>query len=161
MYTRAPDQARQRIKIPENYSGHAFREPSAYNDMPPPIRVDTQHALNRDLPAPRVNSLQHREEEGQEGSDPAPLTGEMQEDTANPTHSLAPHSQEMEESPHTSIFSSLLPTASSNHFPFGHGIGGEELMILAIMLLVFLSEEDKTQVDNELLLFLGILLFAG
>jgi hypothetical protein len=64
--------------------------------------------------------------------------------------------------PASSIFSSLLPrTDLSRHFPFGHGIGSEELLILAVMLMVFLSGNEKGEVDSEFLLLLGLLLFAG
>lgn len=161
MYTRSPDSTRQKIKIPENYSGHTFREPSAYNDMPPPIRVDPQHQINRELTEPHVNSSSRYIENDQEESARAQISNEDQDESASPPLSSAQHFQEKEEKPQSSIFASLLPASSSSHFPFGHGIGSEELMILAIMLLVFLSEDDKSQVDNELLLFLGILLFAG
>jgi hypothetical protein len=41
MYVRQTDPNRQRVKIPENYSGHAFRETRLYSDMPPPTRIDT------------------------------------------------------------------------------------------------------------------------
>ena len=62
----------------------------------------------------------------------------------------------------TSIFSSLLPRGNlSSHFPFGHGIGSEELLILAVMLMVFLSGNECGEVDSEFLLLLGLLLFAG
>ncbi len=61
-----------------------------------------------------------------------------------------------------SIFSSLLPKgALSSHFPFGHGIGSEELLILAVMLMVFLSGNESGEVDSEFILLLGLLLFAG
>ncbi len=64
--------------------------------------------------------------------------------------------------PASSIFSSLLPRADlSRHFPFGHGIGSEELLILAVMLMVFLSGNERGEVDSEFLLLLGLLLFAG
>ena len=64
--------------------------------------------------------------------------------------------------PTSSLFSSLLPrTDLSRHFPFGHGIGSEELLILAVMLMVFLSGNERGEVDSEFLLLLGLLLFAG
>lgn len=61
-----------------------------------------------------------------------------------------------------SIFSSLLPNFSSgSRFPFGHGIGTEELFILGIMLLIYSSADDEQPMDSELLLLLCILLFSG
>ena len=62
-----------------------------------------------------------------------------------------------------SLFQTLLPPIGrlEEHFPFGHGIGSEEMLIMAMMLLVYLSGEDGQKPDNELLLLLGLLLFAG
>lgn len=61
-----------------------------------------------------------------------------------------------------SIFSSLLPNFSSgSRFPFGHGIGTEELFILGIMLLIYSSADEEQPMDSELLLLLCILLFSG
>ena len=59
-----------------------------------------------------------------------------------------------------SILSSLFPSKSlKNHFPFGHGIGSEELLILGIMSLIFFSDEKEP--DGELIMLLALLLFAG
>ena len=61
-----------------------------------------------------------------------------------------------------SPFSALFPSSScSSHFPFGHGIGAEELFILGIMLLVYTSADENQPMDNEMLLLLCILLFSG
>ena len=62
-----------------------------------------------------------------------------------------------------SLFQTLLPPVGrlEEHFPFGHGIRSEELLIMAMMLLVYLSGEEGQKSDNELLLLLGLLLFAG
>lgn len=59
-----------------------------------------------------------------------------------------------------SMLSALFPSKSlKNHFPFGHGIGSEELLILGIMSLIFFSDEKEP--DGELIMLLAILLFAG
>jgi hypothetical protein len=61
-----------------------------------------------------------------------------------------------------SIFSMLLPPGSnSSRFPFGHGIGAEELLILGMMLLAFSNGSESGEVDNELILLLALLLFSG
>ena len=166
MYVRPPDPSRQRVKVPENYSGHAFREPSIYSDMPPPIRVDAPPTERRESfdrsPIEPQDSMEIATESEEATSNT--LMGEdihknsdgLQRQLPSPTISQT-------ESKHQSIFSSLLPSNSSmsGHFPFGHGIGSEEILILAMMLLVFLSGEGDGQVDNEMLLLLGLLLFAG
>ena len=81
---------------------------------------------------------------------------------ADPQDEQKAESAPERESRDGSIFSSLLPFASSSsNFPFGHGIGGEELLILGVMLLVYLSGNERGKVDNEFLLLLGLLLFSG
>jgi hypothetical protein len=150
MYARPPDQSRNRIKIPENYSGHTFREPSPYSDMPPPLRIDTPQ--NRTPTA--------------EGVAEHPLNVTEESETLH-TESEEPLRSENEAistsaSPQRPLFSSLLPPiTSSEHFPFGHGIGSEEILILALMLTVYLSGNEDGNIDHELLLLLGLLLFSG
>lgn len=151
MYVRQPDSRRSQVKIPENYSGHAFKSASPYSDMPPPTH----------LPAPPVD---RREEEMElpyreiENSDieAEPVLQEATEETVT-------EEPQKETDKTASIFSALLPSSiiGGNHFPFGHGLGSEEILILAIMLLVYLSGEEKGKPDTEFLLMLGLLLFAG
>ena len=159
MYVRRSEQTRQGIKIPENYSGHAFREPPIYSDMPPPTRLDVP-------PAERRESIPPLPKEGIEeiattsARPPEPITAERPVSIPEPlptTEKSPPEDQKQ------SLFSSLFPPgiASSAHFPFGHGLGGEELLIMAMMLLVLLSGKDGGESDHELLLLLGLLLFAG
>ena len=154
MYVRPPDQSRNKIKIPENYSGHAFREPRAYSDMPPPLRLDTPQS--RPIPPEELSDIttkQPKEAELLQDAPDEPKFDEEQE-YASPS---APSSAQQK-----SLFSSLLPPASSSgHFPFGHGIGSEEILILALMLTVYLSGSEEGKIDHELLILLGLLLFAG
>lgn len=155
MYVRQPDPNRQRVKIPENYSGHAFRDGSPYGDMPPPARLDLPNHERR----PPTFDVEFAEDAPREAVDspPEPLF-EAQNENTDSTQTVK-NEKETKASP----FSSLLPTgfASADHFPFGHGIGSEEILILAMMLMVFLSDKDGDTPDHELLLLLGLLLFAG
>lgn len=147
MYVRPPNNNHSELKLPENYSGNAFSRFSAYADMPPPVRA----------PLPEVGARESGNNAPQEtpdnfGEEPQEVVAlvNRQNDT------------EREKSTGGSLLSSLLPDFDlSKHFPFGHGIGGEELLILAIMLIVFVSGNDRREVDSELLLLLGLLLFAG
>lgn len=50
----------------------------------------------------------------------------------------------------------LLPLKLSEHFPFGHGLGFEELFILGLILVLF-----QEKADEQIILFLIILLFCG
>ena len=162
MYARSPDPNKQSVKIPENYGGHAFRSSGMYNDMPPPARVE---------PLQPEKNPQQRDGGADYDADPYmndPDTSfEPYVDQAPQNIDLyaSPPARPPEPSPHIppnpSIFSTLMPPSSSTsgHFPFGHGIGSEEILIIAMMLLVYLSDSECA--DNELLLLLGLLLFAG
>ena len=153
MYVRPPSMPKGRVTLPENYSGNAFTRQPIYSEMPPPTRAQV----------PRQESLPYIREEASdippEESDRehlAPTYAEFEEDRIED----APRERDSHSPP--SIFSSLLPKgALSTHFPFGHGIGSEELLILAVMLLVFLSGNESGEVDSEFILLLGLLLFAG
>ena len=130
MYSRNPRE-REEIKVPENYSGNAFRG-NIYTDIVPEQKP------------PEKN-------DGPKGAEelPAVIEATAERVSARPRES-------------GSIFSSLLPSLSSSpRFPFGHGIGTEELFILGIMLLIYMSGEDDEPPDGELLLLLCILLFSG
>ena len=131
MYSRGPRE-REAVNVPENYSGNAFRN-NIYTDIVPET--------------PREPEPQIKEE-------PAAILPTIIETVA-------------EERPHKdhsprSVFSSLLPNfSSSSKFPFGHGIGAEELFILGIMLLIYTAGDSDQPMDSELLLLLCILLFSG
>ena len=173
MYVRPPDPNRQRIKIPENYSGHAFRECPGYTDMPPPTRIDLppsekaplngeKHNDNPDLSPQDISRVE--ETDVSRDLTPSAASSPDTDPQGNEDRSALPIPASVrKESPKTSLFSSLFPVGvgASTHFPFGHGIGSEEMLILAMMLLVFLSTSDDGGTDNELMLLLGLLLFAG
>ncbi|MBP3376450.1 MAG: hypothetical protein J6L83_06760 [Clostridia bacterium] len=148
MYVRPPNN-RNGVKIPENYSGNAFGRQSQFSDMPPPMRTQVpRHDVPRaDLPPDEI-----RDDEPTYNEGAALETAAVEKDqSTEPSRAIG-----------ASLFSSLLPRGNlSSHFPFGHGIGSEELLILAVMLMVFLSGNDSGEVDSEFLLLLGLLLFAG
>lgn len=135
MYSRGPNE-RESIRIPNNYSGNAFR--STYTDMSPPA--------------------EEAEEELPQKHDDENILPVVCEE---PTHTHVPPNKGSSHNG-TSIFSSLVPSLSaSSNFPFGHGIGSEELFILGIMLLIYMSGDEGNPIDSELLLLLCILLFSG
>ena len=153
MYVRPPSSRTGSVKLPENYSGNAFSRQPIYSEMPPPARAQTIRQEN--VQNERPISLDVPPEEIREEL-AVPTYHETDDE---PMKDHIPHNQESAQS---SIFSSLLPRgALSTHFPFGHGIGSEELLILAVMLLVFLSGNETGEMDSEFILLLGLLLFAG
>lgn len=153
MYVRPPSSPRGTLKLPENYSGNAFSRQPIYTEMPPPARA---------IPAQKHEEIPR----GAPISDLPPDETELESKTSV-YNEITPRNAEervsdSHASPVSSIFSSLLPKgALSSHFPFGHGIGSEELLILAVMLLVFLSGNETGETDSEFILLLGLLLFAG
>lgn len=150
MYVRPPNNTPSELKLPENYSGNAFTRFSPYGDMPPPARAPI---LKGD--APSMRDLPYEPE-----PEPEPKIEREPRDVSSDPHPT--FKQDAREEKKGSLLSSLLPDFDlSKHFPFGHGIGGEELLILAVMLIVFVSGNDRGEVDSELLLLLGLLLFAG
>ena len=151
MYVRPSNTGARSIKLPENYSGNAFSSHSHYSDMPPPARMMQPKS---DIPF----------EGNMREADNTPDHMEIRHDTTEAVGAGEEKNSvsESKSVPVSSLFSTLLPhTDISKHFPFGHGIGSEELLILAVMLMVFLSGNDQCEVDSEFLLLLGLLLFAG
>lgn len=150
MYVRSSNSPKGPMRIPENYSGNAFSPSSQYSEMPPPVRQPMPR------PAPRSADISP-DEIG------AHAAASAQENIAKPPHeSIEETRNESTVTAGASIFSSLLPSlGTSSHFPFGHGFGSEELLILAVMLLVLISGNEQGETDGELLMLLGLLLFAG
>ncbi len=167
MYTRPPHRMREKLSIPENYSGNAFRPEGSLSTMPPPVRTrppqsPTKHDNLREsaphlptyapldlpeeeqelhfLPLPDAQRDREEEEGADQDAQPPPLSAPLISNATQESHSSA-------------------LAATAGHFPFGHGLGSEELLIMAMMLMIFLSEKDDT--DLELLALLGLLLFAG
>ena len=146
MYSRAKDRPRSPIRLPDHYSGWAFR------DLPP---NDTQ-----DLPLPHsappdALSLSPRPMQESEPchSPTSPPTPPCEEHPAAPTPSCAPQKPPSPSflQPFEHLFGKI-----GSAFPFSHGLGFDELMILGLILL--LSHSDH---DPDVLLLLGLLLFCG
>ncbi len=157
MYVRPSTQVKHGMKLPENYSGNAFSQKPQYSDMPPPVRTPSHIRDNSEYGSGYFGDIPPEEikiySEPQSFTDPPE---EHQNISAHP--STAPPAAYAP----ASIFSSLLPRGGfGKNFPFGHGIGSEELLILSVMLMVFMSGSESGDTDGELLLLLGLLLFAG
>ena len=162
MYVRSNANGRDRVRVPENYSGHAFRDQSPYGDMPPPTRIPPSPSPQKEKAERKRSDEAHFSPvfltEGEEKIVFAPTEDEDESPIYEPPPVREVYADKGKDEKSSSIFSSLLPTVSSSkHFPVGHGLGGEELLILALMLIIYLSDEA----DEELLILLGFLLFAG
>lgn len=128
MYTRVyskRDIPREKISIPDNYSGNAF------------------NTVNNEITE-------------NESENTFELYKEDTENEALKQESTLPSLRKEE-----NIISSLIPKYDlKNHFPFGHGIGSEELLILGIMSILFMPNGER-EPDGELIMLLALLLFAG
>ena len=131
MYSRYHDSQAKPIQIPDNYGGCAFSSASA-----PPVRHFTPPS---DLRHPGI----------------AKPTLPPPKDT--PSGSCAPPVQEAPE-PHEEQAVSAAPKSplALGGFPFAHGLGFEELLILGLIVLLLHSEQGVDTV-----LWLALLLFCG
>ena len=156
------------IQIPENYSGNAFtadgykitpehtqfedfeenKKPHLSPSVTPSIPVVTSPLGLSDYPTNEIKEPEIKEDFQEEFEE------KSEEDAVEYTeNNVFPQKPSQ-----ASLFSALLPDGIfKNNFPFGHGLGVEELLILGIMLSIYLSGEA----DGELMILLGILLFAG
>ena len=160
------------IQIPENYSGNAFtadgykitpeitpehtqfedfeekRKPHLSPSVTPSIPVATSPLGLSDYPIDEIKKNVIDEDFNEKFEE------KSQENNVEYTETKVLPQKPSQ----ASLFSSLLPGGLfKNNFPFGHGLGVEELLILGIMLSIYLSGEA----DGELMILLGILLFAG
>lgn len=158
MYARRPDPSRP-LRVPENYSGHAFSGRDRGNDMPPAARAPQPPYTPppSDLPPDSYDPAMQAE------AIPAEESPAVTSKEERPKADTAPPETRSESARPASLLSALFSPIEEigKHFPFGHGIGSEELLILAIMLLVLLSGNESGHPDSEALLLLGLLLFAG
>ena len=144
MGKRYPAESRPPVYVPLNYSGTALGTPP--DGVPPAsdgVRLPSDEAVAR-LETPMDVSDGALERGGEEA--PAEKDAHLAADSA--------------ESRPASLLSGIF---SSRHFPFGHGIGYEELLLLGLILFL-MHEGGEGQGDDDLsmtLLLLGALLFCG
>ena len=159
----------KKMKLPENYRGNAFGASGEYTDMPPPARISHQVY---DLPPEEIVRAETNVTDTPLVTKNHPLPTPIADEPTDIKAAL-PEVRESHQKANTpavkdptaqagSIFSMLMPPSSSaSKFPFGHGIGAEELLILGMMLLVFSQADDREGYDNELIFLLALLLFSG
>ena len=139
MYSRYHKQTDGEIKLPDNYGGVAFSEHHFSKNE----GDSTAHTLEVAKPSPlpvlplptgSANETEHP---------PGP------ENTPPVQKKTSPH-------PHRPPLTPLLPMGALESFPFAHGIGFEELFIIALMILLSRNEQS-----SDVVLWLALLLFCG
>lgn len=168
MYSRIPRQPpgslptgmpsyRSRVTLPPNYSGNVFsRETPAKEPAEPRTTAEVRPRFDG-LPA--VSNLPSRAADLPDGE--VPDSGERIPDTAEEeqVETVSVSARSTEAAIHSPI---LLDRA---HFPLGHGLGEEELLLLGLILLLLHEDGgNPSEGENDLLLtvlLLGFLLFCG
>ena len=149
MYSRFSGKQERVTQLPEHYGGYAFskqttegREEIKKQSPPAVFEVAKPTPLHREEPLKGAANSERGEAEcrfdnmaDECHTVPLMTEGEKSDKKAAPT----------------GLFGGL-----GNAFPFSHGIGFEELLILGLILL--LAREDG---DRDAILWLGLLLFCG
>lgn len=157
------------LRIPANYKGTAFDKNgtvsrtymSSRSDTDIPDTSSSNIYSSRGLPSPRV--LEHGKDvvhEIPEESDEE-LASESHEDIQKEGENQGSYATFNEETPKEFVTTATNPPLSSKHFPFGHGLGYEELLLLGLILLLSGNEEGGAQELNISQLILTALLFCG
>ncbi len=167
------------IALPKNYSGNAFTEDGHKREFPssdaPTEQFKEQEERKRPYVSPPISPSVPSYTAGTLGYSDYPTEVTPQRDAYQELHERSDEDkQEISEkypiptqtenignapvSRGGSFFSAMLPDGVfKNNFPFGHGLGNEELLLLGIMLSIYMSGEA----DGELMMLLCILLFSG
>lgn len=154
MYSRYHDRSDRPIRLPENYGGCAFGERGSSTERGEEARP--RHLeVGKPTPPPahyaEAASPSHaREEDCAEMPQNLPVVTEedFAEEEATPA-SASPASAFLR--PFGGLFGNV-----GQAFPFSHGMGFEEILILGLILL--LSREEQ---GSDLVLWLALLLFCG
>ena len=133
------------VYIPPNYSGTAI-DPQP---QPTPHFEDLPQVSNLPQPTIPQEAFMYDEPEGE----PYPY-----EEPAQPA---IPVTTSQETVGQGSFWGSLF---GSGHFPFGHGLGYEELFLLGLLLFLMHEDSQENREESDLpltLLLVGALLFCG
>lgn len=149
---------RQSVTPPPNYSGNVFSNDTVFPDSTDLPRDPLGEARPRFDDLPAVSGLATRR--GDLPPEPSSLS-DISNETTPPTNPPVAVAQ-----PDPTALRAVGPSLlDRSHFPLGHGLGQEEILILGLMLL--LLYEDRSSSDGEendlflTLLLLGALLFCG
>jgi hypothetical protein len=157
LYSRYHNRTDEPLRIPENYSGYAFSGGSARQEIPP-----RQIDVAKPTPAPQ-KSNQNPVPTSDRATETPPKDDARAECPKTPSEAMkAPceHLHQKDEKPQeekpTSLSEPLLPRLGGAGFPFGHGIGFDEMLLLGLIVLLHGSEQG-----SDVILWLILLLFMG
>lgn len=145
MYSRASNRSQEPIQIPEHYSGCAFSTAGAAKPLP---QKEPPSAPVRYPEATKPTPIKIPKE------DPPPM--EEQKKPSPPPLPIPLPPPKSHSAPHTPQPIQGLLGAVGSAFPFSHGLGFEELLLLGLILLL-----GRTSQDSDVVLWLALLLFCG
>lgn len=157
MYSRYHERPERPVRLPENYSGCAFsaREAEKGGEVGEERSVPRRVEIGRPTPPPARPA---------EEALPLPERDERRAEMPPKLPVVAEESDEEEDAPNTAAspagailkpFGGLLGNVG-HAFPFSHGIGFDEILLLGLILLLSRDEEG-----SDLVLWLALLLFCG
>ncbi len=142
MYSRFSGNRESSVQIPEHYSGWAFsRTQSEKKPAPSPASKPPPAYLEVGKPT-YVQPPQ---------SPPMPPPVLPKEDAPSEMPTIAKEEKPTLPAPFAALFGNM-----GSSFPFSHGIGFEELLILGLIILLARNEGD-----TDTMLLIGLLLFCG
>lgn len=162
--------SRTPMQVPSNYSGHAIVDGEERPLGVMPLDGGGEASLPlRDTPTPRfdglprVSDLSDASRRREHLSLPLPLPSMPDEPTDSD-----PHEEELQEEAPEEETAEVGGTPSrslfdAGRFPFGRGIGSDELLILGLILLLLRESgdcEDRGDLDETVIL-LGLILLLG
>ena len=147
MYSRFSSEREPPVQIPEQYSGWAFSRDRGPKSAP---TTTSQKPSSAFLDVAKPSYSPHPQEAAKE----RPLSEEQPSDQDHTVETQEVFKQERK----PSLPSPLLPLFGNlgHAFPFSHGIGFEELLILGLLILL-----SRNNCDTETILLIGLLLFCG
>ncbi len=171
MYSRYDHRQEHPIKLPENYGGTAFSETAqtpprpVTRDLPPrQLEIgkptppsDRPTAEMPPPPRPIVLPPPKKEWEAPRQELPTQYSASVPKETLVDPTSL-PHEKSVSDRPTSSLLQPFegLFSHAGHTFPFAHGIGFDELLIIGLILLL-----SRTEQDSDAVLWLALLLFCG
>ncbi len=158
MYSRYHSSDERPMRLPENYGGSAF---SQSDRTEPPHRIDvakpsppqaSRPSLGMPPPPRPVTTPPPRERPPEPPLPPScPACEPVHESPADDDRPQKEKAPDPPLSGLSGLFGNL-----GHAFPFSHGIGSDELLLLGLILLLARSESD-----SDLVLWLALLLFCG
>lgn len=171
MYSRYQNRPEESLHPPKNYSGWAFAERKKETRPPSSHRIDValpspapeSKAATSPSPCTSASSpdtaphlpppSDRRESHAQEHLHTYDSRSKGENDTPHREHCDRDGQTEAAEKPSSSIG---LPAGLGKRFPFSHGIGSDELILLGLIFLLSQNEHE-----SDLPLWLTLLLFSG